>query len=130
MKMKKFIFPIIDLIAFGIGVPTFVNGIMRNDDEVYVFGSMMIVTGFLIRNWRKQNSFQQKRAIVNQSIPTNGSSKSRIVDDRSLIVGILLIVAFTFAGHLRDEIRDVASDVSSLDQDIRNIPYEIRRGSY
>ncbi len=44
---------IIDLLTFGLGGVIFVNTALSDEHDIASFGAFLVILGFLIRNWRK-----------------------------------------------------------------------------
>jgi hypothetical protein len=93
--MKKVIWAILELITIAIGTGIFVTNILEsyiNEEDAGV-GAFMVVTGLLLRSWR--------RDLFSSSNPANSKIEEKAkkdISDKDLTLGILLIFAFTLWG--------------------------------
>lgn len=91
---KKIIWAIVELITIAIGTGVFVTSTLGSyvDKESAGIGAFMVVLGLLLKNWRKDLFSKQSTEVKIEDKKENKSS------DKNLMVGVLLIFAFTLWG--------------------------------
>lgn len=115
--VKKVIWAIVELVTIAIGTGIFVTSTLDSyvDEEIAGIGAFMVVFGLLLRNWRK-DLFSSSNSTQNKT-----ENIEKKTSDKNVILGVLLIFAFTLWGLNYGNIGDNQSDINSLENKVEDL---------
>ena len=115
----KIVLMLTDFVALAVGAGVLVTNTLDSREDEAGIGAFMIVFGLLVHYWRK-NYFQS-----NVKSNTDSNNQNEDKGGKTLITGIVLLVAFTFWGHNFIKTKGTSYAIDRVDNKVDNLENKV-----